>query len=200
MAQKKRLLYLSAGTVATGRRWQLKFGPEGRANGLAESTGKEFVQWLFRLVIEAFGDQDGWQLIFSTGGQEDALEGIQLPKNLVAQGSVPQLELLPKCHVFITHGGANSVHEALSFRVPMVVVPIFGDQPANAQLVADAQCGVAFCKPFATLTVPALRAAVEQLAEPQVLLALGKLSQELQKAGGVPRAIEVAFGSKSCKR
>jgi len=46
---------------------------------------------------------------------KDALEGMTLPENFLALDVVPQLELLPKCHAFITHGGANSVHEALSF-------------------------------------------------------------------------------------
>ena len=46
---------------------------------------------------------------------QDALEGLSLPENFVAQDVLPQLELLQKCHAFITHGGANSVHEALSF-------------------------------------------------------------------------------------
>ena len=49
------------------------------------------------------------------GLAQDALECLELPSNLVAQQSLPQLELLQKCNVFVTHGGANSVHEALSF-------------------------------------------------------------------------------------
>jgi UDP:flavonoid glycosyltransferase YjiC (YdhE family) len=37
---------------------------------------------------------------------------MSLPENFVAQDVLPQLELLQKCHAFITHGGANSMHEA----------------------------------------------------------------------------------------
>lgn len=33
-------------------------------------------------------------------------------------------EVLKRCHAFVTHGGNNSVHEALTFAVPMVVVPM----------------------------------------------------------------------------
>eukprot|EP00438_Fugacium_kawagutii_P015525 Skav201966 [mRNA] locus=scaffold103:268394:269735:+ [translate_table: standard] len=90
---------------------------------------------------------------------KDALEGLTLPENFVAQDALPQLELLPKCHAFITHGGANSMHEALSFGVPLAVVPIFGDQPANADVVASTGAGVSFRFPQETLTVPALKEA-----------------------------------------
>eukprot|EP00913_Durusdinium_trenchii_P033703 g31551.t1 len=95
IAAGKKILYLSAGTVATGHFWSTKFGPQAFSNGLDDCTGKEFVQLLFRTVFEAFG-------------------------------------------------GANSVHEALSFGVPMVVIPIFGDQPVNADTVAKTGCGISF--------------------------------------------------------
>ncbi|KAJ3247893.1 hypothetical protein HDU78_002646 [Chytriomyces hyalinus] len=37
-----------------------------------------------------------------------------------------------KVKLFITHGGISSIHEAVYFGVPLLVVPIFGDQPINA--------------------------------------------------------------------
>ena len=41
------------------------------------------------------------------------LEGLpELPPHWIAEASLPQLELLPQCDAFITHGGANSIHEA----------------------------------------------------------------------------------------
>lgn len=195
-AAGRRILYVSAGTVATGRLWNEKFGPKGLSNGLSECTGKELIQLLYRTVFEAFGGAEDVLLVVSTA-REDALEGLDLPNNLVARPSLPQLELLPKCHAFITHGGANSMHEALTFGVPMVVVPIFGDQPSNADAVRRAWCGAGdFRHPLQSLTSQALLEAVQQLELPGVREALKDMQRDLQAAGGVTKAMDLVLAAK----
>ena len=51
----------------------------------------------------------------------------------------PQLEVLAHRAIgcFLTHGGWNSTLEALSLGVPMVVAPLWTDQPTNAKFVED---------------------------------------------------------------
>ena len=44
--------------------------------------------------------------------------------------------------VFFTHGGLNSVLEGAYHGTPMVVLPLFGDQPGNAMKVHEAGIGV----------------------------------------------------------
>uniref|UniRef100_A0A8C0WEK5 glucuronosyltransferase n=1 Tax=Castor canadensis TaxID=51338 RepID=A0A8C0WEK5_CASCN len=46
---------------------------------------------------------------------------------------IPQNDLLghPKTKAFITHGGANGIYEAIHHGIPMVGIPLFGDQPDN---------------------------------------------------------------------
>ncbi len=45
--------------------------------------------------------------------------------------------------VFVTHGGLNSFQESVYHGVPMVVAPMFGDHPRQANLVQDKELGVA---------------------------------------------------------
>nr|XP_044986123.1 UDP-glucuronosyltransferase 2B4-like isoform X2 [Jaculus jaculus] len=46
---------------------------------------------------------------------------------------IPQNDLLghPKTKAFVTHGGTNGIYEAIYHGVPMVGIPLFGDQPDN---------------------------------------------------------------------
>lgn len=45
---------------------------------------------------------------------------------------VAQLEVLKRAHVFVTHCGMNSMNEAIKYAVPVVGIPIEGDQPVVA--------------------------------------------------------------------
>jgi UDP:flavonoid glycosyltransferase YjiC (YdhE family) len=56
--------------------------------------------------------------------------------------SIPQLALLKHLDVIVCHGGQNTISEALSHGVPLVVAPIRDDQPMNAAQVVDAGVGV----------------------------------------------------------
>jgi UDP:flavonoid glycosyltransferase YjiC (YdhE family) len=52
------------------------------------------------------------------------------------------LQILERADVVITHGGLNTIREALVFGVPMVVFPSFGEQPMNAGRVVHHGLGV----------------------------------------------------------
>ncbi|NP_001243967.1 UDP-glycosyltransferase UGT41A3 isoform X1 [Bombyx mori] len=57
-----------------------------------------------------------------------------LPKNVIVRSWMPQSSILahPNVKVFITHGGLLSILETLHYGVPILAVPVFGDQPSNA--------------------------------------------------------------------
>ena len=60
----------------------------------------------------------------------------------------PQNDLLghPSTKVFLTHGGLNSFLESVYHAVPMVVIPLFGDQHKQAWLVKIKELGVSLDK------------------------------------------------------
>jgi UDP:flavonoid glycosyltransferase YjiC (YdhE family) len=66
----------------------------------------------------------------------------QIPDDSIAVEQVPQRKLLAHASVLVTHGGANSVMEALDAGVPMLLSPINGDQPAQAYFVARSGAGL----------------------------------------------------------
>ncbi|CAG5053482.1 unnamed protein product [Parnassius apollo] len=56
-----------------------------------------------------------------------------LPKNVHIVPWAPQLGILahPNCKLFITHGGLLSILESLHFAVPVIGIPMYGDQHLN---------------------------------------------------------------------
>ncbi|KAM4626626.1 UDP-glucuronosyltransferase 1A1-like isoform 2-T2 [Discoglossus pictus] len=57
---------------------------------------------------------------------------------------LPQNDLLahPKARAFITHAGSHGIYEGICNAVPMVLLPLFGDQMDNAKRVASRGAGV----------------------------------------------------------
>ncbi len=73
----------------------------------------------------------------------------------------PQLELLKIAKIVITHGGSNTVFEALMEGKPMVVIPLAHDQPAIAARLARLK--IAEVLPVMWLSATQISAAVTKL-------------------------------------
>ncbi|KAK6621421.1 hypothetical protein RUM44_001228 [Polyplax serrata] len=67
-----------------------------------------------------------------------------LPKNVKISKWLPQSDILahPNTKLFITHGGLLSYTEAVYRGVPLVAIPIFGDQPMNVRFMEELEVGV----------------------------------------------------------
>jgi UDP:flavonoid glycosyltransferase YjiC (YdhE family) len=66
---------------------------------------------------------------------------IRLHDNMAGANLLPQPAILPQVDLVITHGGNNTVTEAVHHGLPMVVLPLFWDQVDNAQRVAESGFG-----------------------------------------------------------
>ncbi|XP_004698415.1 UDP-glucuronosyltransferase 3A2 [Echinops telfairi] len=69
---------------------------------------------------------------------------VQLAANVKLVDWLPQSDLLahPSIRLFVTHGGQNSIMEAIQHGVPVVGIPLFGDQPENLVRVEAKHLGV----------------------------------------------------------
>ncbi|XP_067844113.1 UDP-glucuronosyltransferase 1A1-like [Heptranchias perlo] len=58
---------------------------------------------------------------------------------------LPQNDLLghPKTRAFMTHGGIHGIYEAICSAVPMVMLPLFGDQMENTEHMEQRGAGIA---------------------------------------------------------
>lgn len=82
-------------------------------------------------IVDGLAAEDV-NLVVAIGRDVDPGRFGQQPPHVRLEPYVPQPLLLPYCDAFVTHGGFNSVKEALSHGVPMVVIPITADQPYSA--------------------------------------------------------------------
>ncbi len=78
---------------------------------------------LFSALIDAVRDRPV-QLVLSASDLAESGELGPLPDNAVACRYVPQLAVLARASALVTHGGANSVMEAIAAGVPLLIVPL----------------------------------------------------------------------------
>ena len=114
----KPLIYASMGTLM---------------NGLAD---------VYRTIIAAAAQRKGVQLVLSIGDQLDPEQIGPLPNNTILVQRAPQLELLKRASVCITHAGLNTVLESLAQGVPQVAIPVTVDQPGVAARIAHKKTGL----------------------------------------------------------
>jgi MGT family glycosyltransferase len=144
----------------------------------------------FRIIAEACSGLDV-QLVLSLGhGLGEA--ALALPGNPVVMNYAPQLELLARAAVTITHAGMNTTQQSLNFGVPAIAIPLTHDQPAIAARLSRTGAGIVI--PPTRLTASHLRAALRSLLpEASEFRARARWLQEaIGKSGGVERAADIA--------
>jgi MGT family glycosyltransferase len=62
---------------------------------------------------------------------------LNVPENILLRPKVPQLEILKRADLFITHCGMNSTSETIKYGVPIISIPLDADQPMVAKRVCD---------------------------------------------------------------
>ena len=141
----------------------------------------------FETCIEAFAG-NGMQVLVSVGRGTDLGRYASAPSNFIFAEAVPQLAVLERAHVFLTHGGLNSVHEGLWHGVPMVAVPQQIEQLHNAEAMQAAGAGLVVDTKAkgGRITAATLRGAVERIEAGHAgfAAAAARMGETLRAGGG----------------
>lgn len=147
----------------------------------------------FRTCMEAF-ENEPVTVVLSVGNFEIAKLG-RIPENFIVRNHVPQMAVLKQASLFITHGGMNSVSEAMVSGVPMVVIPFASDQPVNAQRVA--QLGMGKVLDYKSVTADSLKkAAFTVMEDEQIRDNLQKIREEISHSPGNAGAAKIIEAQK----
>lgn len=143
---------------------------------------------IFQYIAQACQGMDA-QLVISLGNPQADPSQMNFPGDPIVAAFPPHQQLINRACLVITHAGSTAV-SCLSSGVPMVAIPITTDQPGMAARVAQAGAGEVV--QLSKLTVPKLKAAIEQvLGNPSYRENAAKLATAIQNAGGVNQAANV---------
>jgi zeaxanthin glucosyltransferase len=115
----------------------------------------------------AFEDLPDHQLVIAAGAHAPELERVVRARNVLVVKRAPQVQLLARAALFITHCGLSSIKEAVWFGVPMLLCPMVNDQAGNAARIR--YHGAGDFAPRASLDQTALRRAVLRLDRDPVI-------------------------------
>ncbi len=148
----------------------------------------------YRLCIEAYSDRR-YQVLISTGTRDEAALPFAVPENIHLRRQVDQIAALERAAVFLSHGGVNSLSEALYAGVPLVLFPQANDQFALSELMEQRGIGVRL-KP-STLSAQTIREATDFVVQDRAVLAkCRELRDQMRSAGsGAPRAVDLIFAA-----
>ncbi|MEQ9672070.1 glycosyltransferase [Coleofasciculus sp. G2-EDA-02] len=130
------------------------------------------------------------QLVVSLAGSMPPESLPQLPGNPIVVSFAPQLQLLEKATLTITHAGLHTTLESLSYGVPMVAIPVTNDQPGVAARIAWTGTGEVI--PLKKLRVSRLRNAIKKvLTQESYKQNALNLQALMRQSGGVKRAADI---------
>ncbi|NRR16393.1 macrolide family glycosyltransferase [Bacillus pacificus] len=163
LLKDKKVIYISMGTLLEG------------------------LEPFFNTCIDAFSDFDGL-VVMAIGDRNDRSKIKKAPNNFIIASYVPQTEVLSEADIFITHGGMNSVHDAIHFNVPFVIIPHDKDQPMIAQRLTELEAANRLLKEH--VNVQTLSEAVtDVLSNEKYKHGIRKLKDSFLDCGGSNEAI-----------
>ena len=139
---------------------------------------------LFVKIINSI-EYEGSEILVSAGDSYNKLKDMSFKENVHIEKFVPQINVLYQTDIFITHGGKNSINEALKIGVPMILFPVGGEQQYNANLVEFINTGINFGNIKSSFTDQQMKEAIERLLNDKIITSSVKsLSKKHQNNDG----------------
>ncbi len=142
----------------------------------------------YQLCISTFRDTD-YFVCMSIGNKCETSDLGEIPLNFMVKSFFPQLEILKRAHVFITHAGFNSVNEALYFGVPMLALPQINDQHMVAKRLVSMHLGMT--ESLKELSPEILKTKTEELLlDRQIKENCNRISQNMRSTGALLQVVK----------
>ena len=158
-----------------------------------------FAAEVYQAVIDAVAGLDV-RVLLTTGPAFDPSRLGEVPAHVHVEAWVDQADVLAEASLVVCHGGSGTTYGALAAGVPLVVVPVFADQFANAPAVTQAGAGLQVRppqdpgaqapgtrrRPVSRADAPQIRAAIETvLAGSSYRHAARAVAAEMAAAPGI---------------
>jgi UDP:flavonoid glycosyltransferase YjiC (YdhE family) len=140
------------------------------------------------------------RVLMTVGRATDVASLGAVPDNTRVEQWVPQDAVLGRAALVVCHGGSGTTFGALAAGVPVVICPLFADQPRNARAVEAAGAGVVLAggrdeagglRGLGPDDVRALRASIEEvLEEPRYRAAARRIEAEIATMPSLEQAVE----------
>ena len=126
------------------------------------------------------------RVLVTIGRDRDPADLGPVPPNVHVARWVPQADVMPHTAVMVCHGGSGTVRAGLTAGIPMAVLPLFADQPFNAERVSDLGAGITLER--ASGAGDAVR---RLLGDPSYRRAAQRLAKATERLPTVDRAVEI---------
>lgn len=154
------------------------------------------LQYSKNAVFQCFAEAcDGLdvQLVMAHCGGLDQEAIAKLPGKPVAVHYAPQMQVLARARLALTHAGLNTVLDSLTHGVPLVAVPITYEQPAIAARLRFTGTGRSLS--LGSLTAGRLRETIRAvLQDPSYSKNVQRVAESIRAAGGAPKAADIIEG------
>jgi zeaxanthin glucosyltransferase len=144
---------------------------------------------VFRTMIEAMGADADWQAVLAIGPDLDPQDFQPHGAHILVRRWAPQMQVLARSAVMVTHAGMGAVNECILTGVPMVALPMARDQHENARRIGHHGLGVA--GDAATVTADALRVMLTEVMGDPRFRARVALMRERSRESGVEAGVQV---------